>query len=150
LEDVPAEVARLRRSVFAEVGLAVAVLAATAVLVAEPPGKAATAVAQAKPRSTTVALGGGGRATVTAEPGRHGPVSVTVSVSGVRPQQVSATASLPQKQLGPIPVPLTASANGVYIASGVVLPTAGSWTFTLTIRSSEFDASTANAVIRLF
>jgi copper transport protein len=149
-EDVPAEVARLRRSVLAEVGLAVAVLAATAVLVAEPPGKAATAIAQVKPRSTAVALGGGGRATVTVEPGRHGPVSVTVSVSGVRPQQVTATASLPQKQLGPIPVPLTASANGVYIASGVVLPTAGSWTFTLTIRSSEFDASTANAVIRLF
>jgi copper transport protein len=149
-QDLPAEVTRLRRSVVAEVGLAVAVLAATAVLVAEPPGKAATAVAQAKPRSAAVALAAGARATVTVEPGRHGPVSVTVSVSGVRPQQVTATASLLQKQLGPIPVPLTASAPGVYIASGVVLPSAGSWTFALTIRTSEFDASTADAVIRLF
>jgi copper transport protein len=149
-EPSPAEADRLRRSIGAEVVLAVAVLAATAVLVAEPPGKAATAVQQAKPRSTTVALGGGGRATVRVEPGRHGPVSVTVSVSGVRAQQVTATASLPQKQLGPIPVPLTASSTDVYIASGVVLPNAGSWTFSLTVRTSEFDASTADAVIRLY
>jgi copper transport protein len=141
----------VRRSVLAEAVIAVVVLAVTSVLVAEPPGRAALATTRAEARSSTVALGGGRSATVTLDPGRHGPVSVTVHLSpGVRAQQLTATAALPAKQLGPIAVPLTTTDGATYSASDVVLPSAGRWTITLTVTTSEFDAVVADAKIRLY
>jgi copper transport protein len=147
---VASPVARLRRSVFAELAVGVAVLAVTSVLVAEPPGKAALATDRARARSSHVALGGGRTATVTLDPGRHGPVTVTVTLSpGPKPQQLSATAALPTKELGPIAIPLRESGPD-YSASGVVLPSAGRWTITLTVRMSVFDSVVADTTIRLY
>lgn len=141
----------VRRSVLAEAVIASVVLAVTAVLVAEPPGRAALAATRAEARSSTVALGGGRSATVTLDPGRHGPVSVTVGLSpGARAQKLTATAALPAKQLGPIAVPLTTTDGSTYSASAVVLPSAGRWTITLTVTSSQFDAVVADAKIRLY
>jgi copper transport protein len=155
-DDLPAiedeaDIGPVRRSVLAEAVIAVVVLGVTAVLVAEPPGRAALATTRAEARSSTVALGGGRDATVTLDPGRHGPVSVTVRLSpGARAQQLTATAALPAKQLGPIAVPLTTTDGAMYSASGVVLPSAGRWTITLTVTTSEFDAVVADAKIRLY
>jgi copper transport protein len=155
-DDLPAiedeaDIGPVRRSVLAEAVIAVVVLGVTAVLVAEPPGRAALAATRAEARSSTVALGGGRNATVTLDPGRHGPVSVTVRLSpGARAQQLTATAALPAKQLGPIAVPLTTTDGAMYSASGVVLPSAGRWTITLTVTTSEFDAVVADAKIRLY
>ena len=150
VEVVATPVARLRRSVFAELAVGVAVLAVTSVLVAEPPGKAALATDRGRARSAHVALGDGRIATVTLDPGRHGPVTVTVALSpGPKPQQLTATAALPDQQLGPITIPLSAS-GAEYSASGVVLPSAGRWTITLTVRTSEFDSVVADTKIRLY
>ena len=150
VDVVAPPVARLRRSVFAELAVGVAVLAVTSVLVAEPPGKAALATDRSRARSAQVALGEGRTATVTLDPGRHGPVTVTVALSpGPKPQQLSATAALPAKQLGPIAIPLRGS-GPEYSASGVVLPSAGRWTITLTVRMSDFDSVVADTKIRLY
>jgi len=155
MTDPPVEVAvppvaRMRRTVLAETVVAIGVLAVTSVLVAEPPGRAALATDRAKARSSTVALGSGRTATVTIDPGRSGPVTVTVALSpGAKPQQLTATAALPDKQLGPISVPLKAE-GAQYSASGIVLPSAGRWTITLTIRTSEFDSVVADTKIRLY
>jgi copper transport protein len=150
IEDEP-DLGPVRRSVLAEAIIAVVVLGVTAVLVAEPPGRAALTATRAEARSSTVALGGGRSATVTLDPGRHGPVSVTVGLSpGARAQKLTATAALPAKQLGPIAVPLTTTDGATYSASGVVLPSAGRWTITLTVTTSEFDAVVADAKIRLY
>ncbi|HEY2985614.1 MAG TPA: copper resistance protein CopC [Jatrophihabitantaceae bacterium] len=150
IDDEP-DLGPVRRSVLAEAVIAVVVLGVTAVLVAEPPGRAALAATRAEARSSTVALGGGRSATVTLDPGRHGPVSVTVGLSpGARAQKLTATAALPAKQLGPITVPLTTTDGATYSASGVVLPSAGRWTITLTVTTSEFDAVVADAKIRLY
>ena len=155
-DDLPAiedeaDLGPVRRSVLAEAVIAVVVLGVTAVLVAEPPGRAALAATRAEARSSTVSLGGGRSATVTLDPGRHGPVSVTVGLSpGARAQKLTATAALPAKQLGPITVPLTTTDGATYGASGVVLPSAGRWTITLTVTTSEFDAVVADAKIRLY
>jgi copper transport protein len=150
VEVTPPALTRMRRSVLAEAVVAVGVLAVTAVLVAEPPGRAALTADHAKARTSTVALGSGRTATVTLDPGRHGPVTVTVDLSpGAKPQELTATAALPAKQLGPIAIPLRA-AGDEYSASGIVLPSAGRWTFTLTIRTSEFDSVVANTTIRLY
>lgn len=53
------------------------------------------------------------------------------------------TASLAARQLGPLPVPLTPQGMGSYHADGLLLPVAGTWTFTVTVRTSEFDSVTA-------
>ena len=140
----------MRRSVFAELLLAAVVLAVTSVLVAESPGLDALAVSQTKPHSATVSLGGSRRATVTINPARQGPVTITVSLSpGPRPQRLTATAALPAKELGPVPIPLTTRDGSTYAASAVALPSAGRWTVTLTIRTSEFDSEVADVAIRL-
>jgi copper transport protein len=150
VDIVTPPVARIRRTVLAEVTIGMAVLAVTSVLVAEPPGQVALAADRASARSAHVALGAGRTATVTLDPGRHGPVTVTVALSpGAKPQQLTATAALPEKQLGPITIPLRASGTQ-YSASGVVLPSAGRWTITLTVRTSEFDSVVADTKIRLY
>jgi copper transport protein len=147
----PVAMERVRRTVLVEVALAVGVLVATSVLVAQPRGKEALAIAHQRPASATAALGGGRRVTVTIEPGTHGTVTAAVALSeGVQPRQVSATAALPSKQLGPIPLGLTANGADLYGASGVVLPAAGDWVITLVVTTSEFDATTTDVTVHLY
>ena len=146
VDDTP----RMRRSIFAEAVLGIAVLAVTAVLVAEPPGRAAVAAAAAKPQTSKVALGNGRTATLTVTPGRHGTVTVALGLTaGAKPLGLTLNAALPAKQLGPIPVKLSGTDGRNYTASNVLLPAAGRWTFTLNLRTSEFDAVTADTSIHL-
>ena len=140
LEDAPPEppppppvpTERIRRGVLVEVVLAAAVLAATAVLVSEPRGREALAAEHRKPVTASATLGGGHSVAVTVDPGTHGLVTVSVALSpGTPATSVSGTATLPERQLGPLPLRLTANAGGTYSASGVDLPVAGRWVFTL-------------------
>ena len=141
---------RMRRSVLVEVVLAVLVLVATAVLVGQPRGPEALAVKDREPVSASAALGGGRTVSVTVDPGEHGPVSIAVELSpGTQPQQVTATGLQPARQLGPIPVPLSANGADPYGASGVDLPVKGRWVITLVVTTSEFDAVTTDVAITL-
>ena len=63
---------------------------------------------------------------------------------------MTATASLPAKQLGPIPVPLKAAGTNSYSGSGVLLPAAGIWQISVTVQTSEFDSTTAVAKVRVY
>ena len=142
---------RVRRSVLVEIVLAVGILAATSLLVAQPRGSEALAVVRAHPRSGTVELGGGRTVTVTLDPGKHGDVSATVQVSdGPQPVQVTATAILPSKDLGPIPLDLRPNGRDVYGASGVLLPSAGNWRIDLVVTTTTFSATTASVTIHLY
>ena len=142
---------RVRRSVLVEIVLAVGVLVATSVLVAQPRGKEALAVVRARPRSASADMGGGRTVTVTLDPGKHGDVSATVEFSaGPQPQQVTATAVLPSKELGPIPLDLRPNGRDVYGASGVLLPSAGTWRIDLVVTTSTFSATTASVSIHLY
>jgi copper transport protein len=146
----PVGLERLRRSVLVEIVLAVLVLVATSVLVAEPRGKEAIATRELRPVSATGSLGDGRDVTVTVTPGRHGTVAADVGISsGREPQKVTVTAALPAKQLGPIPVPLSANGTRSYAASGVNLPVAGTWVFTIIVRDSTFDATAEQVKVRL-
>ncbi len=146
-----AETERLRRAVIVEIALAVGVLIATSVLVAQPRGKEALAVVHLRPRSASAALGGGRTVRVTIDPGTHGTVATTVEVSaGVPPTVVTATATLPAKQIGPIDLGLTANGPELYGSSGVVLPAAGDWVITLVVATSAFDATTTAVTIHLY
>ncbi len=138
----------MRRSVLAELALAAVVLSVTGVLVAQPPGRSAVAAAPVAPVSATATLAAGRTVTVTVAPARHGIVVVDVALrGGGRPEKISVTASLPAAQLGPLPVPLTATGPLSYRADGLLLPVAGRWTFTIDVQTLEFDAITTTAQI---
>ncbi len=142
---------RLRRTLLTEVTVGASVLAATGVLIAQPPGGVALAADHAKPRSTTVAVTASSNAVVEVDPGVHGDVQLTIQLTGgLKATSVSATATLPAKQLGPIPVKLQAVGPGSYSGSGVLLPAAGSWQINVTVQTSQFDASTAVATLRVY
>ena len=142
---------RLRRTLLVEVVVGALVLAATAVLVSQPPGKVALAAERSKPRQATVRVSAATQATVEVTPGVHGNVRFAVRLSGgAAPTAVTATASLPAQQLGPIPVPLTASGPGSYTSAVVSLPVAGTWQLSLTVQTSEFDSTVAVARVRVY
>ncbi len=147
----PVAMERLRRSVLVEIALAIGVLVATSVLVAQPRGKEAIAARELRPASATGGLGDGRDVTVTVTPGRHGTVATDVVISsGAQPQKVTVTATLPAKQLGPIPIPLRANGTRAYAGSGVNLPVAGNWRFTVIVTDSKFDATAEQVKIHLY
>jgi copper transport protein len=148
LDDVQHE--RMRRSVLVEVIAAALVLVATAVLVDQPRGREAIAADNRRPVAATADLGHGRTVTVTVEPGVHGAVTTAVALSpGAEPKSVTATALQPARDIGPIPVPLSANGTNLYGSSSVNLPVSGTWVITLVVTSSQFDAVTADVKIHL-
>ncbi len=127
-----------------------AVLAVSGVLIAQPPGKVSLAALRAKPAHATVTVTNTAQAQVDVTPGTAGPVQVTVTLTGnITPINVSASASLPSRQLGPIPMTLQAVGPKTYTASDVVLPSSGRWEISVTVKTSEFDSTTAVARLRV-
>jgi copper transport protein len=148
--DDPAFTERLRRSVLVEIAIAVLVLAATAVLVDQPRGSEALAISARQPVTGTATLTAGRTVSVTVDPGQHGTVAASVALSsGTQPTEVTATATQPAKQLGPIPIPLTAEGRDLYAASGIDLPVAGRWVITLVVTTSDFNAVTTDVALDL-
>ena len=148
--DAPVARERIRRGVVVEVALAVLVLAATAVLVEQPRGREALAARDRQPVSASAPLGDGRAVTVTVDPGVHGPVATEVEVSGAPlPKKLAVTATQPQRGIGPIPVPVGAEAPGLYGASNVNLPAAGTWVFEIVVTDSEFNATTVDVSVAL-
>jgi copper transport protein len=148
----PAPVRGLIGGVLGEVILAAAVLIATGVLVSQPPGAAALAIADARPHTVSTAIGGGRTAEITVSSQRRGPIAVTISLgAGAAPEQLTATATLAAKQLGPFTIPLTAvpGSKNEYSASAVLFPSAGPWLITLNVHTSEFDSTVATATVAL-
>jgi copper transport protein len=141
---------RVRRAVLVEVVLAIGILVATSLLVAQPRGAEALAVVRAQPRSGAVDIGGGRIVTVTLDPGKHGDIAATVVFTGTQPVQVTATAVLPSQELGPIPLDLRPNGHDIYGASGVLLPAAGNWRIDLVVTTSKFSATTASVTIHLY
>ncbi len=129
--------------------IAAGVLAATAVLTADPPGAAALDTIDSKPQTVTVALSTSSELDVTLSSRRHGPISLDIEPGkGAKPPKLTVTAAEPAKQLGPITIPLTATSTG-YSASSVLFPSAGKWTLTFTSTTSEFDSTVANVNVNL-
>ena len=140
---VSVQTRRMRRSVLAELMIAVVVLAASGLLVAQAPGRTAVASQPAGPATASARLDAGRTVSVTVSPAHHGVVAVDIGLNGgASPQRLAVTASLPIEQLGPLPVPLHQRSPRQFHADGVLLPAAGTWIFTITVQSSEFDAIT--------
>jgi copper transport protein len=147
--DDPVATERLRRAVYFETVVALAVLGFSALLVAQPRGKEALAASYRNPVSSTASLGTGKSVTVTADPGVHGLVSLRIELSkGVTAQSITATATQAQKQIGPVPVKLTREGPGLYDGS-TSLPVAGTWEIDLVVTTSAFDATTTDVRLAL-
>ncbi|MFD9690481.1 FixH family protein [Kitasatospora sp. NPDC059088] len=87
-----------------------------------------------------------GTATVTLNPARTGPNEVKLALDGadgkpVDVPEVQLAFTLPDRDLGPLPVALTAEGTGRW--SGTTqLPLAGTWVVSVQIRSSDIDQTT--------
>lgn len=138
----------VRQSVAAEVGLAVAVLAVTALLVNAVPGETAESISG----------GGGGPFTtqvteddivlsLDVDPAAVGPVAVHLYINEpngtpVEPEEVRATLALPERDLGPITVSLVGYGQGHYSADGAEIPFSGDWDLDVVVRTSDIDQTT--------
>ena len=147
-EQFEVEHERLRRAVVVETAIALIVLALTSVLVAEPRGKEALVAQYREPVDATAPYSSGHRISVTSDPGTHGNVQLTVDLGTVRSTSVTASATQPDKQIGPIPVPLSKAGAETYSGS-VTLPAAGRWRIDLVVTTSAFDATTTSATLTL-
>jgi copper transport protein len=136
----------LRRSVAAEIALAVAVLAVTAALVNAVPG--ATAIDEA-PAATgglfnTTIHGSLTAIQVTVDPAAVGPTEVEINISGhdgssVDPEEVTASLTLPDRDIGPLDLTLQRIGPGQYVAQGAQIPFSGTWDLEVVARTTEID-----------
>ena len=143
------EARNLRRHVGLEVVFAIIILSITSLLV-----NAAPAVSVNESGASGVTLRGDAvTVDVTAIPGRPGrnelhftafspqggPLALP-QVGGLEQVgEFQASASLPQRDIAPIPIPVRRLGPGHYIASGVSLPISGEWTLTVRALVTETD-----------
>ncbi|MFK0218549.1 copper resistance CopC/CopD family protein [Streptomyces vinaceus] len=160
--------AGLRRSVLAEAGIAVALLAVTTVLTSTEPGRtaerasvrdsAATAVPNRAIKITlpfdTGGQNGKGSVRVEVDPGRVGANSLHVWIDDPQGQpldvpEIKVSFTLPAKDIGPLPLLPERAAPGHWSASGVQLPLAGEWRIDVTVRTSDIDQTTVQKNVKI-
>ncbi|MEU4564011.1 copper resistance protein CopC [Actinoplanes sp. NPDC023936] len=139
----------LRVLLWSETGIGAAVLAVTALLVATPP--ATRPAAPPGPRTVELTMAGG-TAEVRVDPPLAGPSRLSVTVrdsAGAQREvpEVRVALTLPQKQIGPLDVPLRRLGRGSYDSAELRLPIAGDWQLKLTVRTSEIDQHTVTATV---
>ncbi|MFD0316057.1 copper resistance CopC/CopD family protein [Streptomyces flavalbus] len=154
----------LRRSVLAEAGVAVVVLAVTTLLTSAEPGrtveeaKAATSATATDPVSGALTLeipfdtggqDGKGVVRIDLDPARVGGNDMHVYVE--RPNgrafdvpEVQIAFTLETQDIGPLPVAPDHITTGHWSASGVQIPVAGDWKVAVTVRTSDIDQVTVS------
>lgn len=160
--------AGLRRSVLAEAGVAIALLAVTTVLTSTEPGRTAEQASGRDSASTAVpnraikitlpfdtgGQNGKGSVRVEFDPGRVGANSLHVWVDDPEGQpldipEIKVAFTLPAKDLGPLPLLPERAAPGHWSASGVQLPLAGEWRIDVTVRTSDIDQTTVQKNVKI-
>ena len=131
----PPEPGRLRRLVATELCVALAILGVTAVLVGTPPPRAAAA----NSTFSTTLVQQDMIASIAIEPARQGSgntLHVYISPPGgslAKVDSAEARLTLPSRDLGPIPVPLTTAGVNHYAAYDVQFPFKGDWQLELLV-----------------
>ncbi|MEN3582835.1 copper resistance protein CopC [Streptomyces sp. ZYX-F-203] len=150
----------LRRSVLAEAGIAVVLLAVTAALTQTEPARTVGGTAAAPVDDSTGALtldipfdtggeNGQGVVRVDLDPARVGAndVHVYATTTGGRPldlPEVRIALTLAAEDLGPLPVVPDHVSTGHWSASAVRIPAAGDWRVAVTVRTSDIDQVTVS------
>jgi copper transport protein len=135
----------LRATLRAEVALTVVVLGVTAALVSYAPPSALSAGPYSH-RARTGPL----EVELTVDPARTGANALHLYVFTARDgapfagtKELTVTAQLPAKGIGPLPATLHRAGPGHYVADALTLAPAGTWRVTVTDRVSDFDEHTA-------
>lgn len=162
IRDADPDRSGLRRSVLAEVGVAVALLAVTTVLTSTEPARTEEEAARASTAASAPATAGpvemklpfdtggeNGRGTVRMEitPARTGANELHLWVDGSdgKPMdvpEVKVAFTLESKDIGPLPVVPARLTEGHWTADGVQIPMAGNWKVAVTVRTSDIDQTT--------
>ncbi|AYN40495.1 hypothetical protein D9753_18035 [Streptomyces dangxiongensis] len=167
LRDADPHRAGLRRSVLAETGVALALLAVTTALTQTEPGRteqearAATSAASGSATSApsgaltldmpfdTGGTDGKGVVSLDLDPARVGGNEMHVYVQ--RPNgrafdvpEVKVSFTLAAKKVGPLPVTPDHITTGHWSASEVQIPMAGDWTVAVKVRTSDIDQTTVS------
>ncbi|MCX4730826.1 copper resistance CopC/CopD family protein [Streptomyces sp. NBC_01363] len=169
IRDADPERSGLRRSVLAEVGVAVALLAVTTVLTSTEPARteeeaartstAATAPAAEGPVSLKLPFdtgGTNGRGTVRMEitPAGTGANELHIWIDGADGKamdvpEVKVAFTLESKDIGPLPVVPARLAEGHWTADGVQIPMPGNWKVAVTVRTSDIDQTTIDKNVKI-
>lgn len=144
---------RLRANLRAETGLIAAALVAAALMVGyQPPADEASG-----PISGSETLTGIGDALLeyTIEPGSQGPNAVHLYLfdgqdgSPRQPREITASISLPEKEVGPLELDLRRSGPGHYTAPNADFTIPGDWELTIAVRTSKFDQDETKIEVRI-
>jgi len=144
--------AMLRRYVRIEVGLLVAVLAATAWLIQTPPAKV-----QLRPdfAEQTVDVPSGGTVQLIVDPATVGSNEVHVYAFDEDTQpdaeitELQLTAFNDERDIGPLEVDVPNGGPGHYTTNAATIPFAGTWRFEASIRRGKFDEERARFEVEI-
>ncbi|MFC7895579.1 copper resistance CopC/CopD family protein [Streptomyces sp. NPDC057381] len=156
----------LRRSVLAEAGVAVVLLAVTTVLTQTEPGRTEQEARAAGPSSSAAASASSGTVTLDMPfdtGGRNGKGVIRVELDPARVgandlhlyverpdgtaidiPEVKVAFTQEAKDIGPLPVVPDHITTGHWSASGVQIPMAGDWEVAVTVRTSDIDQVTVS------
>lgn len=133
-----------RRTMRGELALLLGVFAVTAALISYTP----PIDAQAGPFSANTTISAA-ELEMTVDPAEAGPNTAHLYLIDARTgaqftatKQLTVTASLPSKGIGPLPLRATLAGPGHYILNSAVLSPAGTWDIQITDRVSEFEEHT--------
>jgi copper transport protein len=149
LRSARAPMVRLRKLLAAETALAVLVVAVTAGLVNQAPSR----VDATEPFGAQL-NGSNALVSLTIDPVQQGPVVIhvyTQSPAGavMDVEEITASLSLPSKNLGPLPVDLQRVSGWHYSAQGFQLPLSGTWRMDIRIRTSDVDQETLSTTFNV-
>ncbi|MFJ6012120.1 copper resistance protein CopC [Streptomyces sp. NPDC092952] len=159
----------LRRSVLAEVGVAVVLLAVTTVLTSTEPARTEEEASRASAAASTPVTGGQatmelpfdtggekGSGTVRLEitPARTGANELHLWVNDADGKpldvpEVKVSFTLKSQNLGPLPAVPTRLAKGHWTASAVQIPVPGTWKVAVTVRTSDIDQTTVDKTTKI-
>jgi copper transport protein len=167
--DADSERSGLRRSVLAETGVAVIVLAVTTVLTSTEPGRteeqaakagdSRSAARQAGPVELEIPFDTGGEngegtVRLSLDPALSGGNDMhlwTLSPDGkpLDAPEVKVSFTLKAKQIGPLPITPDRVSAGHWSASAVQIPMPGDWQVKVTVRTSDIDQTTIDENIKI-
>jgi copper transport protein len=146
-------VGKLRRSVLAEVALAVCVLIATSILVQSTPARTAAAessITASSPASATL------NSKLYSLQVDFTPISTGMEIhmyaytpegAPLKVVQWTVTAALPAKSIEPTTVDNLLQITDSHAVAQATLPVKGTWLFTFTLRTTDIDEATVSTTI---
>jgi copper transport protein len=140
-------VSHLRRTVGAETVIAAVILAVTALLVSAEPARSALARPFSTELRTDQVL-----IDLTVDPAKAGPADLhfyTLSPAGAVQDvaELDVSLRLPDKQVGPLVVPVQRAGPGHFSAYGFELPLRGRWELEVVARLTEIDQVRATSTV---